>query len=155
MNAANSTLLGGGGVDGAIHRAAGPQLLEACKKLNGCPTGQAKLTPGYNLPAKIVIHTVGPVWRGGGHNEAGLLASAYKSSLDIAYEHRFKSIAFPSISTGVYEFPVRQAAHIAVNTIITFLKSHPWPVDVTMMTFSQDDYRVYQDALKTQKKQDV
>lgn len=121
VNAANSSLLGGGGVDGAIHRAAGRELLSACEKLGGCPTGSAKATPGFDLPAKWVFHAVGPVWNGGSHREADLLAGCYRRCLGLAQEHKIKSIAFPAISTGIYHFPRQQAAEIAIRTVLEHL----------------------------------
>jgi O-acetyl-ADP-ribose deacetylase (regulator of RNase III) len=146
VNAANNSLLGGGGVDGAIHTAAGPELLEECRGLNGCPTGEAKITKGYMLPAKWVIHTVGPVWRGGNNNEDQLLASCYRNSLLLAVQNGVKNIAFPSISTGVYRFPVDRAARIAVNEIETFFKCNDFIEEVIMVTFDENTYSKYKEA---------
>lgn len=140
VNAANTALSGGGGVDGAIHRAAGPQLDEACRKLNGCPTGEAKVTPGFNLPAKFVIHTPGPIWHGGHQNEPELLANSYRNSLKRAVENNCHTVAFPSISTGIFDFPLNQAAKIAIHEIQTFEA----PLDVTMVCFDPVTYDAYQ-----------
>ncbi len=148
VNAANSTLLGGGGVDGAIHRAAGPELLEACKKLNGCNTGEAKMTPGFHLPAKYIIHTVGPVWQGGDKNEDELLASCYKNSLKLAAENNIKTIAFPAISTGVYAFPHDRAAEIALKEVKEFLAAHPEIEKVFFVCFDEKTYQVYFDLME-------
>jgi O-acetyl-ADP-ribose deacetylase (regulator of RNase III) len=147
VNAANTSLLGGGGVDGSIHRAAGPKLLEECRKLNGCPTGEAKITKGYNLPAKYVIHTVGPVWNGGGHNEETLLANCYRHSLHLALENKIKSIAFPAISTGVYHFPIEKATKIAVKETKEFLEKNKSPQKVIFVCFDEDTYRVYKENI--------
>ncbi len=147
VNAANTSLLGGGGVDGAIHRAAGPELLEECRGLGGCPTGQAKITKGYRLPAKWVIHTVGPVWHGGGHGEAELLASCYRSCFALAAEHRIRSIAFPSISTGAYGFPMERAARIAVRETIQFLKANESLERVLLVCFGESAFEVHTRAV--------
>ena len=148
VNAANRTLLGGGGVDGAIHRAAGPELLAECRTLNGCETGQAKLTRGYKLPAQYVIHTPGPIWKGGDNGEKELLASSYRSCLELAVEHGCKTVAFPSISTGVYRFPLELAAPIAVKTVRDFLADHPQIEQVTFVCFSQQVKDAYDKALQ-------
>jgi O-acetyl-ADP-ribose deacetylase (regulator of RNase III) len=147
VNAANSSLLGGGGVDGAIHRAAGPQLLDECRTLGGCPTGQAKITKGYRLPARHVIHTVGPVWRGGGHGEEALLANCYRSSLSLAVEHGLKSIAFPAISTGVYGYPMDQAARVAVHEVLAFLQHDETLEKVILVGYDACAVSAYRSAL--------
>ena len=147
VNAANSSLLGGGGVDGAIHRAAGPDLLRECEQLGGCSTGDAKMTSGYRLRARHVIHAVGPVWRGGDHGEPELLASCYRRALELAGAHGLATIAFPSISTGVYGYPIREAASIAVRTVTSSLEDHPTITDVTFCCFSEKDGAVYREAL--------
>jgi len=148
VNAANNTLLGGGGVDGAIHRAAGPELLEECRKLNGCETGKAKITKGYRLPAKYVIHTVGPIWRGGNNNEDELLASCYRNSLQLALDKGIKTIAFPSISTGADRFPVKRAAGIAMREISGFLEKNGGIDKVLMVCFDKDTMKAYMEALE-------
>ena len=141
VNAANESLLGGGGVDGAIHQAAGPELLEACRLLGGCETGNAKLTPGFCLPARWVIHTVGPVWRGGSHRESELLASCYRRSFQLAVGQGCASLAFPAISTGVYGYPKELAGRVAIQTLVRALKSCPM-MAVSLVSFSEKDHRV-------------
>ena len=150
VNAANSCLLGGGGVDGAIHRAAGPELLFECRLLGGCKTGQAKLTKAYQLPCRYIIHTVGPVWNGGTHNEDTLLADCYENSLKLAAENNIRTIAFPSVSTGIYAFPIERAAKIAIGTVDRFLKDNPELFDMVLwVLFDDRTQAAYQAALNT------
>ena len=149
VNAANSGLRGGGGVDGAIHRAAGPGLKEECQTLGGCPTGSARITKGYNLPAKYVIHAVGPVWRGGDHDEPAQLKSCYTTSLNKAHQYNLESIAFPNISTGIYGYPKTNAAEIAVNTVKDFLEINELPEQVYFVCFDEENYHLYKKLLGT------
>ncbi len=147
VNAANSSLLGGGGVDGAIHRAAGPKLLEECRLLHGCRTGEAKITHGYELPAKWVIHTVGPIWRGGTANEDALLAACYRNSLTLAVNAKLQTIAFPAISTGAYGFPLRRATEIALREVRSFLAQDTQLIKVYFVCFDAPTYRIYREIL--------
>lgn len=148
VNAANESLLGGGGVDGAIHRAAGPELLKECRAIGGCPTGEARITGGYDLPAAHVIHTVGPVWHGGQQGEPDLLAACYRNALALAREHGLRSVAFPAISTGVYGYPPRQAAEVAVSTVGEQVGQHPDAFDrILFVTFGDDARQAYDAAL--------
>ncbi len=147
VNAANTSLLGGGGVDGAIHRAGGPAILQECKKLGGCPTGEAKITTAGNMKASYVIHTVGPVWRGGANNENALLKSCYQRSLEVADENSVASISFPSISTGIYSFPIKQASEIALTTIADYLNGATCVAKVFFVLFSEKDLNVYAQTL--------
>ncbi len=150
VNAANTKLLGGGGVDGAIHAAAGSQLLEACRALGGCREGASKITPGFDLPSRHVIHTVGPYWEGGDHDESTVLASCYQSSLELAARHDVRSIAFPAISCGVYGYPIDAASEVAIRTTIDFLRSNDIPGEVTFICFDDTTYDAYVRAMKNQ-----
>jgi O-acetyl-ADP-ribose deacetylase (regulator of RNase III) len=148
VNAANSSLLGGGGVDGAIHRAAGPELLEECRLLGGCKTGQAKITKGYRLPAKYVLHTVGPVWNGGSHNEPELLASCYRSCFALARQHNLHTLAFPAISCGIYHYPINQAVEIAARETLKALSENSAIEKIIFACFGNDVYSAYQSSFK-------
>ncbi|MEA3460717.1 MAG: O-acetyl-ADP-ribose deacetylase [Bacteroidota bacterium] len=148
VNAANRSLLGGGGVDGAIHRAAGPELLESCRSLHGCETGEAKITPGFQLPAGYVIHTVGPVWHGGNKREEEILRSCYTNSLQLALQHELRSIAFPNISTGVYGYPKEKAAKIAIETVKEFLGKNPAPLEIIFVLYDSENETLYSTLLE-------
>lgn len=149
VNAANKSLLGGGGVDGAIHRAAGSKLLEECRKLGGCQTGEAKITKGYSLPAKYVIHTVGPIYGKENGKEPQLLASCYKNSLLLAKKYKIKTIAFPAISIGAYGYPKKEAAEIAIKTIKDFIKNDEWFEEIKLVVFSEEGYKIYKELLSS------
>jgi O-acetyl-ADP-ribose deacetylase len=149
VNAANNSLLGGGGVDGAIHLAAGAELVEECRELRGCPTGEAKITLAYNLPSKYIIHCVGPVWQGGSHGEADLLRSAYRSALDLAAKNNCKSIAFPNISTGAFNFPKRDAAEIAISTCQEFLDNTGNNIEIIFVCYDDINYMIYKELCPT------
>jgi len=149
VNAANPTLLGGGGVDGAIHAAAGPRLKEYCRRCGGARPGEAKISPGFDLPARYVIHAVGPVWRGGNRGEAQILRNAYVNSLKLASRHGIKTIAFPNISTGVYGYPKEEAARIAISAVKEYLAEHPEIEKVYFVTFDDENYRIYREMLNT------
>jgi O-acetyl-ADP-ribose deacetylase (regulator of RNase III) len=150
VNAANTTLLGGGGVDGAVHYAAGPELLEACRRIGGCPTGEARITRGFGLKARWVIHTVGPVWKGGSRGEPDLLASCYEQSLRLAALHAIRSIAFPAISTGAYAYPLKLATEIAVTTARRVIATNGGPEEIVFCCYSGEDYATYKRALRAQ-----
>ncbi len=152
VNAANPSLLGGGGVDGAIHRAAGPDLLEQCRKLGGCKHGEAKITAGHNLPAKHVIHTPGPVYRGGGEDERDILTSSYRNSLTLAKEHGLSSISFPAISTGIYGYPKREACEVAIITVVAFMEETDYLIDVYFVLFDAESFSLYNTFLEEMKK---
>ncbi|WP_077367240.1 O-acetyl-ADP-ribose deacetylase [Anaerosalibacter sp. Marseille-P3206] len=149
VNAANSTLLGGGGVDGAIHKAGGPEILEQCKRIGGCPTGEARITTAGKMASKYVIHTVGPIYKNGKNREGELLYNAYYNSLILAREYNLKSIAFPSISTGAYGYPIKEAAEIAIEAVIDFIEDNDFVIDITFVLFNESDYNIYEKKLST------